>query len=171
VLVPAALAGLAAGGRGRAELEIGSHMMVATGPDERAVARAAANVRRTISFYGSTRTYRAVFAHHGWGDVTDRLHGMSLAGAWARMPDLISDGMVDAFAVVAPYDRLAGEIRRRYEGVCDRVSIGLPATAEGLEAAGLLLRDLRSDATAATPAGGHPPALRIERRERQECEP
>jgi hypothetical protein len=98
--------------------------MLATGKDWDAVEQSLKEVRRTISFYGSTRTYQAVFDIHGWGDITARLHEMSLQGKWAEMPSIVPDEMLKEFAVAAPYDKVADTIRERYTGVCDRVSVG-----------------------------------------------
>ncbi len=42
------------------------------------------------------------------------------------MGGLISDGMLDEFAVVAPPDQLARRVRERYEGLLDRVSYYFP---------------------------------------------
>jgi hypothetical protein len=81
-------------------------------------------VKRQISFYGSTRTYQNVFDHHGWGDTTTKLHEMSLQGKWNEMPSVIPDEMVEEFAVVAPYEQVADKVRERYGGVCDRIGFG-----------------------------------------------
>jgi hypothetical protein len=44
------------------------------------------------------------------------------------MGSLIDDQMVDAFAVVAPVDEVAGTLRSRCGGAIDRVLPGFPAT-------------------------------------------
>jgi hypothetical protein len=44
------------------------------------------------------------------------------------MGALIDDEMLDAFAVVATYDKLAGALRNRCEGVIDRVMPAFPRT-------------------------------------------
>ena len=42
------------------------------------------------------------------------------------MGSLIDDEILDAFAVVAPIDALAGKLRARCDGVIDRVLLGFP---------------------------------------------
>jgi hypothetical protein len=49
---------------------------------------------------------------------------MSLQGKWADMPAVITDEMVQEFAVVAPYDQVASAIKERYGGVVDRIGFG-----------------------------------------------
>jgi len=43
------------------------------------------------------------------------------------MGRLIDDEILDAFVVVAPLDTLAERVRERFEGVVDRLMLGLPA--------------------------------------------
>jgi hypothetical protein len=58
---------------------------------------------------------------HGWGDLHRELHRLSLEGQWDTMGSLIDDEMLDAFAVVGPVDTVGTALRRRCEGVVDRV--------------------------------------------------
>ena len=54
---------------------------------------------------------------HGWGDLGDELNTLSKQGEWVEMGELITDEMLDTFAVVAePEDvapTLARPLRRR----------------------------------------------------------
>jgi len=45
---------------------------------------------------------------------------------WSQMSALITDEMLEVFAVQAPLDRIGQAIRARYEGVLDRVFGYLP---------------------------------------------
>jgi probable F420-dependent oxidoreductase len=83
-------------------------------------------VRHQIAFYASTPSYRPVMALHGWGEVADRLRGLARRQAWAEMPSLVSDAMLDTFAVVVSADGLAEALKARYEGLADRLMLYLP---------------------------------------------
>ncbi|MGI8925118.1 MAG: TIGR03617 family F420-dependent LLM class oxidoreductase [Tepidiformaceae bacterium] len=145
VILPQIMKGLGKSGRPRSEFEICGGGFLATGKDWSAVEKATGEVRRQISFYGSTRTYQNVFDHHGWGDTTARLHEMSLQGKWAEMPNVIPDEMLNEFAVVAPYDKVADEVRSRYNGICDRVGFGDGArTPEDQEAVRHIIKQLQA---------------------------
>ena len=63
---------------------------------------------------------------HGWGGLTGQLHKKSVEGDWKGMADLITDEMLDTYAVTAPYDKLHDTIMERYKGLLDRTSLYQP---------------------------------------------
>jgi hypothetical protein len=63
---------------------------------------------------------------HGWKQIGDQLNALSRQGNWFEMANLITDEMLDAFAVVAPHDQLAHKVRERYAGLLDRVGYYFP---------------------------------------------
>ena len=78
----------------RAEaLQVSATAFVVTCPEEEFF------VRSQIAFYASTPSYRAVMALHGWDEIADQLSGLAGRGQWLEMPGLISDEMLDSFAV------------------------------------------------------------------------
>jgi hypothetical protein len=96
-------------------------VILVTGKGE-AHAQAAAEARQTIAFYASTPAYRGVLAHHGWAEVGERLSRLAAAQRWSEMPDLISDKILETFAVVADHAAVAERLRRRYEDLLDRIA-------------------------------------------------
>lgn len=121
-VLPAAQAGLAASGRSRADLTLHARVFTIVGDTEAERERTRAAVRQQIAFYASTRTYQPVLAVHGWESLTPRLHELSGRGEWKAMADLITDEMLDAYAVTGTYEDIGEKVRRRYEGLLDRVS-------------------------------------------------
>jgi hypothetical protein len=83
-------------------------------------------VRQQIAFYGSTRTYAPVLELHGWGDLPARLHRKSIEGDWTGMAALVTDEMLDTYAVTATYDTLADRLQERYGGLLDRTALYQP---------------------------------------------
>lgn len=123
VTVPNLEAGLSAAGRTRAEIEVSLPLMaVVKGPDLDA---RIAGARTTLSFYGSTPAYRGVLEHHGWEGIGEELTRRSKEGDWARMGDAVTDDMLETFTIIAEEDELAGEVRRRYGGMVDRLQTAL----------------------------------------------
>jgi len=122
--LPAIEAGLAARGRNRADFEITGIPLIGSGRDAQSQDRRRAEVRKQIAFYGSTPAYRGVLELHGWGPLHEDLHLLSKAGRWDDMADLINDEILDAFAVVGAPPEVARELRRRFDGLFDRVSLG-----------------------------------------------
>ncbi|OBG24355.1 LLM class F420-dependent oxidoreductase [Mycolicibacterium celeriflavum] len=127
VTTPALQRGLARSGRRRSDFQVSCPIFVVTGEQERDLTAAVAT-RKQIAFYGSTPAYRKVLELHGWGDLHTELHRLSLAGQWDAMGTLIDDEILEAFAVVAPIDKVAAKIRDRCDGLIDRVMIGFPSS-------------------------------------------
>jgi probable F420-dependent oxidoreductase len=128
VTTPALLRGLQSSGRQRSEFQLSCPIFVVTGETEDGLAEGAVGTRKQIAFYGSTPAYRKVLELHGWGDLHTELHRLSLLGDWNAMGTLIDDEVLDAFAVVAPIDKVAAKIRDRCDGVIDRVLVGFPSS-------------------------------------------
>ncbi|MGH3302681.1 MAG: TIGR03617 family F420-dependent LLM class oxidoreductase, partial [Streptosporangiaceae bacterium] len=100
------------------------------GADQAARVAAEAGVRGQIAFYGSTPAYRPVLELHGWGDIGDQLNVLSRRHEWAQMGDLITDDVLDAFAVSGTPDQVAAAIRQRFGDVITRTSLYTPYRAD-----------------------------------------
>lgn len=55
-----------------------------------------------------------------------QLHQFSLEGKWQDMAGLISDGMLDEFAIIATYDELVSKVKQRCAAVFLTVLLDLP---------------------------------------------
>ena len=126
VALPNIRAGLERSGRTRSEITLASSVFMVTGPTPEAMARAREHARAQVAFYASTRTYEPVLAAHGWEGLIPRLHRKSVVGDWAGMAALVTDEMLEAFAVEAPLHELAGRLRARYDGLLDRIAPYVP---------------------------------------------
>ena len=125
VVRPALTRGAGKSGRDGEQITVSGGGFLITGPNRSAIRAAQAEVRRRIAFYASTRTYHSVLSPHGFEEIGQRLHEMSLRGEWAEMGELVSDEMLDAFAVTGEYDEIAAEFQRRYGGLVDEASFTL----------------------------------------------
>ncbi len=126
VVHPAVEAGLRKSGRVRTNFTYATTTFVVVGDTERERAEQARMVKQQIAFYASTRTYEPVLATHGWQDLTPKLHRKSIEGDWQGMADLVTDEMLDAYAVTATYDKLRATIEERYAGLLDRTALYQP---------------------------------------------
>lgn len=122
VILPAIEAGLARGGRVRADLAVSVTAFAATTPEEENFARA------QISFYASTPSYRPVFALHGWEDVAEKLSSLAARGEWGEMFGLVTDEILNTFCLVTDADSLPGKLKGRYQGLADRLTLYTPFT-------------------------------------------
>jgi probable F420-dependent oxidoreductase len=130
VTMPALQRGRDKAGKPMDGFELSGPMFVVTGRDEAEMATAASSVRQQIAFYGSTPAYRPVLELHGWGELQGELNRMSKEGRWKEMGDLIDDEILDAFAVVAPFDTVVDGLRDRWDGLLHRLSFYAPYDVE-----------------------------------------
>jgi probable F420-dependent oxidoreductase len=126
VVLPAVEAGLQKSGRSRKDFTFATVTFVVVGDTERERAEQARMVKQQIAFYASTRTYSPVLAVHGWQDLAPKLHRKSVEADWQGMADLISDEMLDAYAVTGTYDTLHTRLEERYAGLLDRTGFYQP---------------------------------------------
>jgi probable F420-dependent oxidoreductase len=126
VTLPMVNEGLAASGRLPADFTYSCPVFIVTGENDDDTAKAAQAVRQQIAFYGSTPAYWQVLDMHGWVGVGEKLNALSKAGEWAKMGDLITDEMLDAFAIVATPDQVARRLHDRFGDVIERVSFYAP---------------------------------------------
>ncbi len=126
VILPAIETGAARAGRTRADVTLASSIFVVTGANDQEIEGAKAMVKAQIAFYASTPSYQTVLALHGWEALGEKLNALSRRGGWLEMAELITDDILEEFAVVAPQDQLARRVRERYEGLLDRIGYYFP---------------------------------------------
>ena len=103
-----------------------------TGEDEAAVEASKQLTKSQIAFYASTPSYSKVLELHGWTDLIPQLNALLRRNRWSEMHSLISDDMLETFAVIAPPDELPYRLRERYSGLLDRAGFYFPfEPAEG----------------------------------------
>jgi len=118
--------GLAKKGRTRPDVTLATSAFVITGKDADEMDRARAGVRQQISFYASTRTYAGVLEAHGWGDVCYKLNEKAAKGDWGGMASLITDEMLDVYAITGRYEDVPALLKKKYTGIIDRISFYSP---------------------------------------------
>jgi len=127
---PAVAEGLAVAGRTRQDIAFVTSTFAILGETEAERSRSEAAVRQQIAFYASTRTYEAVLATHGWEGLLPELHARSLRGDWAGMAELVTDEMLEAFAVSGDAASLGRKLRERYGDSLDRTALYTPYPVE-----------------------------------------
>jgi probable F420-dependent oxidoreductase len=130
---PAVAEGLARAGRDGKEFAYVTSSFVVLGDTEQERAQARQGVKQQIAFYASTRTYEPVLAAHGWQDLVPHLHRKSVEGDWKGMADLITDEMVDTYAVTGSWEDIGRLLRARYAGLLDRTAFYQPHAPPALD--------------------------------------
>ena len=127
-VLPALEEGVARAGRTRADLTLFVPTFVAAGDSDEELATTREAVRRQISFYGSTPNYAFLFDQIGFEGTTERLRERQKAGDPDGMAAVISDDLLDHFAVSGRWGEIPGRIVERHAGVADRVVLYLTGT-------------------------------------------
>jgi len=126
VTLPALERGFAKAGNQRADFEISGPLFVVTGDNDQEIDAARTGTKQQIAFYGSTPAYRGVLELHGWGDLQDDLNRLSKQGQWVEMGELITDDILEAFAVIAAPEDIPKALLARYGDLVDRLSFYAP---------------------------------------------
>ena len=125
-LLPGIAEGAARAGRDPAKIDKIIPVIVAAGdtPEERAHRRSRRR-RRRIAFYGATPNYAFQFDDLGYTGLRDQLRDCLKTGDSARAEALMTDEILDQFAVVARWDDVADRMIDRYKGIASRLVIYL----------------------------------------------
>lgn len=126
VVRPAVDEGAKTRGKTVNDLEISAPVFAVLGETDGERTKMELEIRNQIAFYASTPNYRPVMALHGWEETAEKLSKMARAGEWDQMGKLITDEMLDTFALNVPFSKLADTIRNRYQGVLDRTALYFP---------------------------------------------
>lgn len=119
--LPALAEGRARAGRTMEGFVVSAPLFVATGTDEQ-IDSGVRGIKMQLAFYASTPAYYPVLELHGWDELGPELNVLSKQGKWVEMGELITDDVLDAFALVATPDELPAAALARCGGVVDRIT-------------------------------------------------
>jgi alkanesulfonate monooxygenase SsuD/methylene tetrahydromethanopterin reductase-like flavin-dependent oxidoreductase (luciferase family) len=119
-LLPGVAEGAARAGRSADDIDliVPVFAIPADAPDRDALIDRA---RLQVGFYGSTRNYAFQFDDLGFEGTSAHMNEKLKAGDLAGLMGIVTDDMLEHFAVVAPWDELADRLIERYRGVATRV--------------------------------------------------
>jgi probable F420-dependent oxidoreductase len=126
VVRPAVAEGASKASRKQEDITVAASVFAAVGENRSELDAVREAMRQQIAFYASTRSYRRVLDLHGWGDVGERLHALSVNGEWKAMGEEVTDEMLDEIVVQGGWSEIGGLVRKRYGGLADRVRMYLP---------------------------------------------
>jgi probable F420-dependent oxidoreductase len=119
---PSIDAGLERSSRSIGACPITAIALVSIGDDADAARRAA---RLQVAFYATTPSYKAILELHDRGSLPRDLRRAFVNRDLDRMAALIDDELLDAIAIAGRPDEAADRLRA-WEGVADRVVLGVP---------------------------------------------
>jgi hypothetical protein len=118
IILPAVIEGAKKSNRDPKECELLWGGFIATGETEEDLKAAKRNVAARISFYASTRTYKPALEFHGWGDINEALHKLSVEGKWEEMFSLVTDEMVETLGFCGTGLEVANSLKNNIGPIC-----------------------------------------------------
>lgn len=120
-LLPSLAEGAAKADRNVDELELIVPVFACPGdtPEERAAYTVQA--KRQIAFYGSTPNYAFQFDDLGFEGTTAKIRDKFKSGDLGTIGEIITDEMLEHYALVSSWDDMADKLLERYRGTAGRV--------------------------------------------------
>ena len=157
VMLPAVRSGAAKSGRSLDGFRVCMKPLVASARTEELLAAKVRDARARIAFYASTPGYVGAFEHMGLGDLARRASVYSREQRWEELPGMISDEILEQFAVVGTYDEIGRKLVERYGGLVTDVEFSIAVSDDDdLETLRRLAREIQSDDTLGKPSGSQP---------------
>ena len=76
-----------------------------------------------MALYASTPEYEKILKMHGWNVDLSQFIELSRQGRWKDMGKLVTDNMLESYAVVALPADLPGALHKRFGGLVNRMQI------------------------------------------------
>lgn len=121
VLAPKVAEGAGRTGRDPVDVDLIIPVFTVVGDTEEEREPLKAAAKSQIAFYGSTRNYGFQFDMLGFDGTSARLNERLKAGDIPGMADLITDEMLEHYAVTATWDELGPKLVERYQGQAARL--------------------------------------------------
>ena len=135
VMLPAVRAGAARAGRTLEGFKVSMKPLVAAAPNDDELETRIRDARARIAFYASTPAYVGAFEHLGLGDLAREAKLLSRAQDWEALPKLISDDILEQFAVIGRYDEVGKKLLERFGSVVTNSEFSIPVRNEAERAA------------------------------------
>lgn len=110
-------------GRKLSDLELTNHGFIGCGKTPADLEKVRQSLREIIALYATTPDYKQVLELHGWQDKASLLVSMAREGKWKEMGTLITDDMLDQYAVVGTPDDLPSKLKQRFAGIVNRIQL------------------------------------------------
>lgn len=145
VMLPAVRAGALKAGRSLENFSVSMKPLVAAALNEEELQPKIRDARARIAFYASTPAYIGAFEHLGLQDLANEAKHLSRAQDWEALPKLISDDILDQFAVIGTYDKVGKKLVERFGKVVTNSEFSIPVRNESeREALAGLVKDIHS---------------------------
>ncbi|MCL4676236.1 MAG: hypothetical protein KJZ59_09480, partial [Pararhodobacter sp.] len=85
--------------------------------------RMARGLKERVALYASTPEYAEMLEMFGWSVNQEDFANLSRQNKWEEMGNLVSDEMLEAYAIITTPEDLPAALAKRYGGKVDRIQI------------------------------------------------
>jgi probable F420-dependent oxidoreductase len=147
IMLPAVRAGAKKSGRSLENFRVCMKPLVASARTEEELQPKVRDARARIAFYASTPGYVKAFEHLGLGDLARDAAIYSKEQRWEELPKMISDDVLDQFAVIGTYDVIGKKLMERFGKVVTDTEFSIAVRDEqDRETLKKLASDIQGDA-------------------------
>jgi alkanesulfonate monooxygenase SsuD/methylene tetrahydromethanopterin reductase-like flavin-dependent oxidoreductase (luciferase family) len=123
VMLPNLEVGAKRSGRSLKDLDLGSSGFIGCGITEADMERIREGLRQRIGLYATTPDYKKLLEVHGWSELLPKLIDLSRKGAWDEMGALVTDEMLEQYAVIGRPQDLPAKLKERFGSYADRIQL------------------------------------------------
>ena len=115
--------GLKRSGRSFEDIDLGGYGFIGCATTDSGIDRVRAGLKERVALYASTPEYEQMLDMHGWDVKLSDFIDMARQHKWKEMGNLVSDEMLEAYAVVEKPENLPDALKKRYGGYVNRIQI------------------------------------------------
>lgn len=123
VMLPNLEIGAKRAGRTLKDLDLGSYGFIGCATTDAGISRVTEGLKERVAFYASTPEYEKMLDMHGWDVNLSDFIDMARQHKWQEMGRLVTDDMLDSYAVVAKPEDLPAAIKKRFGGAVNRLQM------------------------------------------------
>ena len=123
MMLPNLEIGAKRGGRTLKDLDLGGHGFIGCAKTDAGLQAVRTRLAERIALYASTPEYKPMLDMHGWGDKFSAFIDMAREGRWPEMGALVTDEMMDEYAVVGTPEEVPRKLKARFGGITQRVQL------------------------------------------------
>ena len=123
VMLPNLEIGLERSGRKLKDLDLGGYGFIGCATSDAGIDKVVKGLKERVALYASTPEYKDMLSMHGWSVNQEDFAALTREGEWEEMGNLVTDKMLEAYAIISKPDDLIGALKKRYGGKVDRIQI------------------------------------------------
>ncbi len=123
VMLPNLEIGARRGGRSLKDIDLGSYGFIGCATSDAGLERVRHGLKERVALYASTPEYKRMLDLHGWDVNLSDFIGMAREQKWKEMGRLVSDEMLDAYAVIEKPKDLPSALQKRFGGSVGRIQL------------------------------------------------